>query len=160
MARSRDFGARWCALAEQRLDYLTELLETGRWRRYYSEPAIFENIEEARAAVETWRDLSAREASRTHSATGMSWLGRTPAAPPRSDRLQTHLPQPTPAEITAEPPRQVPVAVEAGSIRANDAFAAPEPGSPAPVAALSNFLRPAPEIIATQERYPLLRNAM
>ena len=34
LARGRDLVARWCVLAEQRLDYLTELFETGRWRRY------------------------------------------------------------------------------------------------------------------------------
>ena len=40
VARGRDVVARWCALAEQRLEYLTELFETGRWRRYHSERRI------------------------------------------------------------------------------------------------------------------------
>ena len=64
LARGRDLVARWCVLAEQRLDYLTELFETGRWRRYHSEIAFLENIQEAKAAVETWRELLTREASR------------------------------------------------------------------------------------------------
>src|SRR5437868_1853830 len=50
--------ARWCALAEQRLDYLTELFQTGRWRRYYSHTAFLENIKEAKAMVAYWRALS------------------------------------------------------------------------------------------------------
>jgi len=40
--------ARWCALAQQRLDYLTELFQNGRWRRYYSHTAFIENIKEAK----------------------------------------------------------------------------------------------------------------
>jgi len=62
-ARGRDIVARWCNLAEQRLEHLTELFETGRWRRYHSEQAFLENIREAKAAVEVWRDLEVREAS-------------------------------------------------------------------------------------------------
>src|SRR5579872_5292857 len=54
----REVIARWCTLAEQRLDYLTEMFESGRWRRYYTEVAFLENIKEAKFAVETWRGLS------------------------------------------------------------------------------------------------------
>jgi len=57
VARGRDVVARWCDLAERRLEYLTELFETGRWRRYYSERAFLENIREAKTAVEIWREL-------------------------------------------------------------------------------------------------------
>ncbi len=70
MARGRDIVARWCDFAERRLEYLTELFETGRWRRYHTEQEFLENIQEAKTAVETWRDL----------------LTRIPAEPPRSDR--------------------------------------------------------------------------
>src|SRR5580658_9531831 len=96
VARGRDIVGRWCALAERRLEYLTELFETGRWRRYHTERAFLENIQEAKAAVETWRNLSMREASRTNAAIDVSWLGRDgkklrdrpqpaarPAAPPK-----------------------------------------------------------------------------
>ena len=76
MARGRDIVARWCALAEQRLEYLTELFETGRWRRFHSELAFLENIQEAKTAVETWRGLATREASRQNSAVDISWHGR------------------------------------------------------------------------------------
>ena len=58
VARGRDIAARWCALAEQRLEHLSEMFETGRWRRYHSEIAFLENIQEAKRAVQTWRALA------------------------------------------------------------------------------------------------------
>jgi uncharacterized repeat protein (TIGR03809 family) len=85
VARGRDIVGRWCALAERRLDYLTELFETGRWRRYHSERAFLENIQEAKAAVELWRNLLTREASRSHSVDDISWLGRPGATLPRGE---------------------------------------------------------------------------
>src|SRR5438309_11880400 len=60
-------AARWHTLAERRLEYLTELFESGRWRRYYSERAFLENIREAKAAVGTWRNF-ARGLTDTHRA--------------------------------------------------------------------------------------------
>ena len=80
VAHGRDIVARWCVLAEQRLEYLTELFETGRWRRFHSERAFLENIQEAKAAVETWRGLLMCEASRDNSAVDISWLGRSRAS--------------------------------------------------------------------------------
>src|ERR1700682_980871 len=86
VARGRDIVTRWCALAEQRLEYLTELFETGRWRRFHSELAFLENIQEAKTAVEIWRDLSMREANCDNSAVDISWLGRNRTALPRGER--------------------------------------------------------------------------
>ena len=108
VAHSRDIVARWCTLAEQRLDHLTELFETGRWRRYHSERAFLENLQEAKAAVETWRNLSTREASLDNSAIDMSWLGRI-AATLQSERFRDKLvrPQPLPEKVQAEPPPTV-----------------------------------------------------
>jgi len=57
VALGREIVARWCNLAERRLEYLTELFETGRWRRFHSEVQFLQNIQEAKAAVETCRDL-------------------------------------------------------------------------------------------------------
>ncbi len=85
VADGRDIVARWCALAEQRLGYLTELFESGRWRRFHSERDFLENIHEAKAAVKTWRDLLSREASRNNTAIDVSWLGRNRAALPRGE---------------------------------------------------------------------------
>src|SRR6266478_5776683 len=86
VAKGHEIVARWCSLAEARLEHLTELFESGRWRRYHSERAFLENIREAKVAVETWRDLLTREASLDNSAIDLSWLGRTGVIlPPRSD---------------------------------------------------------------------------
>src|SRR3979490_3487252 len=104
VARGRDVIARWCALAEQRLEHLTELFDTGRWRRYHSELAFLENIQEAKAAVEIWRDLSLREASRDNSAVDVSWLGRTRATLPRGEALRDHRLPPPPAQRPAATP--------------------------------------------------------
>src|ERR1700724_2667795 len=83
VARGREIVARWCTLAEQRMDYLTDLFETGRWRRFYSETAFLENIQEAKTAVETWRMLLTQEGASDNSAIDTSWLDRRKAIPPR-----------------------------------------------------------------------------
>jgi uncharacterized repeat protein (TIGR03809 family) len=87
VARGGDVVARWCAFAEQRLEYLTELFETGRWRRFHSELAFLENIQEAKTAVEIWRGLATREASSNNFAVDGAWLGRAGAGVPRRDTL-------------------------------------------------------------------------
>jgi uncharacterized repeat protein (TIGR03809 family) len=159
VARGRDIVARWCDLAEQRLEYLTELFETGRWRRYHSELAFLENIQEAKSAVEIWRDLATREASRDNSAIDISWLGRTRATLPRVERLrdQVHRPQPQLPEIPAEPPpSDVSMSAETERVSSDEAPSAPEMDAPAfdPVSELTL------DLAAMQERYPLLRNAL
>src|ERR1700730_14645841 len=89
-------AARWCLLAEQRLGYLTELFESGRWRRYYSERAFLENIQEAKTAVETWRLLLSQKLS-ANSAIDMSWLDcRKPLPPRRASILRDELRSPLP----------------------------------------------------------------
>jgi uncharacterized repeat protein (TIGR03809 family) len=75
-AKGREIVARWCKLAEQRLDYLTELYESGRWRRFHSEPDFLENFREAKAAVASWRDLLSSEATTDNRPIDLSWLGR------------------------------------------------------------------------------------
>jgi uncharacterized repeat protein (TIGR03809 family) len=155
VARGRDIVARWCTLAEQRLEYLTELFETGRWRRFHSELEFLENIQEAKSAVEIWRDLCLREASLDNSAIDISWLGRggrTP--PPRGERLldQVHRPQPQRTEIANQPRRSdVLVAAEAGHVYSDDVPSAP---------AMDSVSEPMPAIAAIEQRYPLLRNAL
>jgi hypothetical protein len=153
VAEGRDIVARWCALAEQRLDYLTELFETGRWRRYHSELAFLENIQEAKTAVETWRGLSTREASRDNSAVDLSWLGRRSALnagrPPLPDQVDR--PQPKPAQIAA--PQEV-------SIVPDEAPSAPATITTTAAPASQNALELTLDIAVMQERYPLLRNAL
>src|SRR6266851_5745894 len=144
VARGRDVVARWCDLAERRLEYLTELFETGRWRRYYSERAFLDNIQEAKTAVEIWRELSTREASSDNFAVDISWLGRTRATRAmlpsgETSREWVHRFQPQPPQIPAEP----------------------EPPAPALDRSLDPVLdRLTRDIAAITERYPLLRNVM
>jgi uncharacterized repeat protein (TIGR03809 family) len=161
VARGRDIVARWCNLAEQRLDYLTELFETGRWRRFHSEREFLENIQEARAAVEIWRKLETREASLDNSAVDLSWLGRARSTLPRSGNfgapVQQH--QALPAQIPAEPPpRAIPghVLVTLESVPATSA----ETPSVSDAPRLDDPPPPSLDLDVMQQRYPLLRNAL
>ena len=156
VARGRDVLARWCALAEQRLEYLTELFETGRWRRFHSEIAFLENIREAKSAVELWRSLSTREASADDSAFDLTWLARANATlprkePPREPGLRVVAPLP---RISAElSPAETP------SVAAIDQPAF-EPDLPALELALDIVSQPPLGPPSIEARYPLLRNAL
>jgi uncharacterized repeat protein (TIGR03809 family) len=154
VARGRDIVARWCALAEQRLEHLTELFETGRWRRYHSEVAFLENIQEAKSAVEIWRDLLLREASRDNSAVDISWLGRSRTALPRSEWLRDQADRlpPPPAKITAEPlSSEVSIATQTARVSSDDAPSAP---------AIDVVPELTPVMSGIAQRYPLLRNTL
>jgi uncharacterized repeat protein (TIGR03809 family) len=96
VARSRDLLACWRELAEKRLEYLTEMFESGRWRRYYSEFVFLENIREAKLAVETWRGLSTPDPTR-NSIFDISW-----SAPERATGPRKSSPRPEPS--ADEPP--------------------------------------------------------
>jgi uncharacterized repeat protein (TIGR03809 family) len=166
VARGRNIVARWCNLAEQRLEHLTELFETGRWRRYHTELEFLENIQEAKAAVETWRDLLSREAALDNTAIDMAWLGRRRTAPllltplPRDEGFRQPVVQlqPKPAPVAAPPPRDIPadvlVALERRLAVADEAPSVPD----AP--ALDEIPLPPLSLDTMKERYPLLRNAM
>jgi len=160
LARGRDIVSRWCNLAEQRLDYLTELFETGRWRRFHSEREFLENIQEAKAAVEIWRQLETREASLDNTAVDLSWLGRRRSTQQHGERLRERVPlAPRLAPVVAEPPpRDIPgdVLVALESVLADSAQAPSVPDAPA----LDDLSPPALDLDVIQERYPLLRNAL
>jgi uncharacterized repeat protein (TIGR03809 family) len=142
-ARGRDIVARWCAFAEQRLEYLTELFETGRWRRFHTERAFLENIQEAKTAVEIWRGLATREASWNNASVDLSWLGRTGAAPPR------------------ETNHRVPMAAETNHVASFDAPSAPDSDSPVMAEpGIDDASELVPNLDTLEERYPLLRNAL
>jgi uncharacterized repeat protein (TIGR03809 family) len=164
VAGGREVMARWCALAEQRLEYLAELFETGRWRRFHSEHALLENIEEAKAAVKTWRELSSREATSDNRPIDKSWLDRTSAAVTERRTWRDPAQLPWPAKIPAEvlekhaekPPRRLP-----------DDSSVPDNGGLRPVEALSGetsrdkVTSPVLDLAATiAQRYPLLRNRL
>ncbi|WGR91330.1 TIGR03809 family protein [Bradyrhizobium sp. ISRA443] len=152
VARGHEIVARWCNLAEQRLEHLTELFETGRWRRYHTEDAFLENIREARAAVDIWRELLSREASLDNSPIDLSWLGRgraklpprvTLSAPDREPEVLTFA-ESTMTAMTAALDTAAEVLEEASAVKD-----APPLKMPAPVLDLN----------AIQARYPLLRNS-
>jgi hypothetical protein len=145
VAVRRDLAARWCALAEKRLQHLIELFESGRWRRYHSERAFFENVQEAKRAVERWRALAGRPVARTDEA-------------PRALRRERETGSPS-LPFTRAPP------IEA-SVAGHDAGGAER----APSASVIDFValeralkaaKPPPvELAAIAQRYPLLRNAL
>jgi hypothetical protein len=152
VARGRDTVARWCALAEQRLEHLTELFESGRWRRYHSELAFLQNIHEAQASVEIWRDLLSRAVARDNAAVDLSRLDRSIATLPRGhsfgDQVDRLEPQP------AIPEQPAPSALSDALIAAESDHVGSEDAPSAPV--LDVRLK----ITTITERYPLLRNTL
>ena len=151
VARGREIVARWCNLAEQRLDYLTELFETGRWRRFYSEPAFLENVREAKAAVEAWRDLLSREGSRDNRAIDMSWIGRATTALPCSPFRHEPLHLPQIAEILPHAPRENSILADDGGVEVSKTRSAD---------AQEDAMALVADLATIAERYPLLRNAL
>ncbi len=154
VAGGNDIVARWYALAEQRLQYLTELFETGRWRRYHSERAFLENIQDAKRGVELWHDLLTREARRDNSAIDIGWLGRPRATLSGSDGLRNRATwlQPRPAQILPESPQSdVSMVAEAGQVASEEVPCAP---------AIEEAAEPTLDSATIQERYPSLRNAL
>jgi uncharacterized repeat protein (TIGR03809 family) len=140
-AVSRDLVARWCALAEQRLDYLTAMFESGRWRRYYGELAFLENIQEAKTAVEKWRRLSRPGGARENPAIDIAWQAMQPAP------------------VALRPAFDAPVAETATDFVATDEASS---GSVVDLGALEQALNEVlvPALSAIEQRYPLLRNAL
>ena len=159
VARARDIVARWCGLAEQRLDYLTELFETGRWRRYHSERDFLENIREAKSAVETWRGLLASEATADNRPVDLSWIGRRSSVP-QAKREVPSGPIPSIAPQLAELPVSPPVSVVPAMAEPQpEAVLALDPVEAAEESALDKTLALTRSIVGMAERYPLLRNA-
>jgi hypothetical protein len=142
-ARDADVIGRWRTLAEQRLDYLTQLFESGRWRRFYGEVAFLENIREAKIAVETWRGLSSARAE--EPVIRVTW--------------------PVP-ERTLRPPIEPPpvIAPELEPLAMEDEFLAVDDARAEPVVdliALEQALGAVEEVLdqgSIERRYPLLRN--
>jgi uncharacterized repeat protein (TIGR03809 family) len=143
-----DVLGRWRMLAEQRLEYLTHLFESGRWRRYYGELAFLENIREAKVAVETWRGLSTADAMPEHPVMRVTWPDAK--APPRPRATSR-------APAIAVPPVEVPVAAEPDPVAANNAPATVD------MLALEQALDTVEQVLdvgAIEQRYPLLRNTL
>ena len=140
-----DFGPRWRLLAERRLEHLTELFESGRWRRYYSERAFLENIQEAKAAVALWRDLSMPQAPEAAKPNGAA---RMPAAKPNGAAMAQAAPIIVQANAVVD---LTGAASEAASDELLPAPAATPPTGDEETTARSN---------ATEARFALLRNML
>jgi uncharacterized repeat protein (TIGR03809 family) len=54
---SDGFAPRGLALAEQRLAYLTELYDSGRWRRFHADAEFLSMVRDTKTAVDTWRRI-------------------------------------------------------------------------------------------------------
>jgi uncharacterized repeat protein (TIGR03809 family) len=138
-ARDADVLRRWRMLAEQRLEYLTQLFESGRWRRFYGEHAFLENIREAKVAVETWRGLSTTRAVAERPLLRVTWPA--PEAASRARSIQAAPAIAAEAEADGVPLDEAPDLV--------DMFA------------LEQILDNAePDLAAIERRYPLLRNTL
>jgi uncharacterized repeat protein (TIGR03809 family) len=145
--------ARWCALAEQRLDYLTELFNNGRWRRYYSHTAFLENIKEAKAMVAHWRALSTP---------GYVPEQRTPILIPElKPAVVPDVVEAAPSEIELAAAREVAPADEAAAAPVQDMPDDKMPEKEMPDEEMSDKKvldkMPAPTDLV-QDRYSLLRN--
>ncbi|MBV8926934.1 MAG: TIGR03809 family protein [Bradyrhizobium sp.] len=142
-ARGADVLGRWRALAEQRLEHLTELFESGRWRRYYGEFAFLENIREAKHAVETWRALATARPV-PEPVIRLTW---PPPATPQRRRAVGQAP------VAAAKPIELPraaVAADQASARPAVDLLALERALDVPEQEL--------DLTAIEQRYPLLRN--
>ncbi|TMJ46295.1 MAG: TIGR03809 family protein [Alphaproteobacteria bacterium] len=128
-------AARWHTLAEQRLEHLTELFESGRWRRYYSERAFLENIQEAKTAVRTWRNLA-----------------RGPAETDRAIEVPKSSHMPATFETARAAGTEFVPSDEARSALLVDLRALEQ--------ALNEPGKPAFDIAAIEQRYPALRHAL
>ncbi len=158
VAPGRAIAARWCALAEQRLEHLTEMFETGRWRRYHSEVAFLENIQEAKRAVEAWRALATGNDVSVASTIGTSALGWSPARVSRGLAPPPHAQIVQPKAVHIAPESSMPV----GLATTPDILAeitevpiAPEP----PPATPERVVEFTFSLDGIEARYPLLRNA-
>ncbi|WP_370140898.1 MULTISPECIES: TIGR03809 family protein [unclassified Bradyrhizobium] len=112
MAVGRDIAARWCALAEQRLQHLSEMFETGRWRRYHSEIAFLENIQEAKLAVQTWRALATGGDVAEAAASVTPAFGWSPATMPRVFPREQQAQTVQPKAVHIAPETAVPVRLD------------------------------------------------
>lgn len=87
LARQLEIVSRWRVLAEQRLEYLNELYETGRWRRYHTEQAFVDNIRDAKRAVEAWRKLEPFTGNRFTDVDGLLRYADDPRADTSAELL-------------------------------------------------------------------------
>lgn len=88
LAKQLEIVSRWRILAEQRLEHLNELFESGRWRRYHTEQAFVDNIRDAKRAVEAWQKLAPLTGNRVTDVDGLlRYADLQPMADVSAERL-------------------------------------------------------------------------
>lgn len=127
------------------------MFETGRWRRYHSELAFLENIQEAKRAVQTWRALANGGDVAAAAASVTSAFGWSPATMPRVfPREQAQTTQPQTLQPKAMQPKAVHIAPETavpvGLEPTLDVLAEILEAPTAPVAPIAPVAPPAPAV--------------
>lgn len=140
------------------------MFETGRWRRYHSEIAFLENIQEAKRAVQTWRAIASGGDVAAAAASVSPAFGWSPATMPRvfphEQPAQTAQPKSLqPKAVYIAPETAVPVRLEPKLDVLAEVTEAPlAPTAPlAAPAAVASFTAPAavPPLKAPASRAPL-----
>jgi uncharacterized repeat protein (TIGR03809 family) len=72
---------RWRTLAERRLEHMSLLYETGRWRRYFTEERFLNIIRETTASVERWRQIAPEREAQVLTLPADPAFVRTPPLP-------------------------------------------------------------------------------
>lgn len=181
ISRGRQILSRFLALAEERLAHLTELYETGRWKHYFTQAELLENVRDAKKAVDAWRLLVSTEALPNNRPVDLDWLNHGRPLPPRrhllpdvehrqlSARFTERLPEPDLETVAFNPLPAVAdsIRIDVPAMVASARMAVvpqPEPivvavTAPKPVA---ESPKPAPwqnslDFALMRDRYPLLR---
>ena len=122
------------------------MFETGRWRRYHSEIAFLENIQEAKRAVQTWRALATGGDVAEAAASVMPAFGWSPATMPRVYPPEQQAQTVQPKAVHIAPETAVPVRLDPKPDVLAEVTEAPI-APPAPLAAPAAMApRTAPEV--------------
>lgn len=162
VSRGRQILSRFLALAEERLAHLTELYESGRWERYFTQTELLDNVREAKTAVTAWTMLVSTEGLSNNRPVDLSWLDSSRPLPPRrhlvlddetpslSSRFAERRSAPEAFASDLLPPTPEPILVEVPVVTA-----------PQPVAAGPTLppWQQALDYALMEKRYPLLRKA-
>jgi uncharacterized repeat protein (TIGR03809 family) len=149
----RQIVERWADLAERRLDYLTDLFDSGRWRRFHTEADFLDNVQEAKVAVDRWRAMATQEATTDNRPVTWSWLDRPDGVPANYQRGPLY--QAPPALRVVE----MPTTPEPITLRESPALQPPDEVRAAPAKPNVDWRRALdPDVLG--ERYPMLRAAM
>jgi len=140
------------------------MFETGRWRRYHSEIAFLENIQEAKRAVQTWRALATGADVAEAAASVIPAFGWSPATMPRVFPREQQAQTVQPKAVHIAPETAVPVRLDPKPdvlAEVTDVpiapISVPPAMAPATAPAVASFTAPAemPPLRAPAARAPL-----